>query len=173
NPAAGRRCRGVPARTAVLPLTPCPGMAASSRANVLAPRDLRLFGLSAVATLAAGLTHYVSSGEILPFVAATVALAVLASLVGHAVDALGDRLGAGATGVVQAALGNLPELFVCLFALRAGLYDVVRAAVVGSVLASVLLLLGLAFVVGGLKHGTQRFGTERAKTISLLLVLSV
>src|SRR5215470_16954011 len=123
--------------------------------------------------LIAGLTRYVPTGEIFPFLASAVALALLASLVGHAVDELGDRLGAGATGVVQSALGNLPELFVCLFALHAGLLEVVRAAIVGSVLANVLLVLGLAFVVGGLRHGVQRFGTDRARMISVLLVLAV
>jgi Ca2+:H+ antiporter len=110
---------------------------------------------------------------VVPFFVAAIALALLASLVGRAVDALGDRLGAGATGVVQSALGNLPELFVCIFALRDGLYDVVRAALVGSVLANVLLVLGLAFVAGGLRHGTQTFATARARTLSLLLFLSV
>ena len=59
------------------------------------------------------------------------------------------------TGVVQSALGNLPELFVVLFSLHAHLYGVVRAAIVGSILANVLLVLGLAFLVGGLKHGKQ------------------
>jgi Ca2+:H+ antiporter len=141
--------------------------------SVLTRRDLRIFVLSAVGTGAAALTHWGSFGTVVPFVVAAVALALLATLVGHAVDALGDRLGAGATGVLQSALGNLPELFVCIFALRAGLYDVVRAALVGSVLANVLLVLGLAFVVGGLRHGTQTFGAGRARTISLLLVLSV
>ncbi len=136
-------------------------------------RDLRLFALCAVATAAAALTHWAGSGSVLPFVVSAAALALLASVVGRAVDALGDRLGAGATGVVQSALGNLPELFVCIFALRAGLYDVVRAALVGSVLANVLLVLGMAFVVGGIKHGTQTFAAGRARTISLLLVLSV
>ncbi|HYY09920.1 MAG TPA: calcium/proton exchanger, partial [Kineosporiaceae bacterium] len=115
----------------------------------------------------------VSLPSVVPFLVAAVALALLASLVGHAVDALGDRLGPGATGVVQSALGNLPELFVCIFALRDGLYDVVRAALVGSVLANVLLVLGLAFVVGGLRNGPQRFGTAQARMLSLLLVLSV
>jgi Ca2+:H+ antiporter len=135
--------------------------------------DLRLFGLCAVATVAAAVTSALDVGRVVPFVVSAVALALLASLVGHAVDALGDRLGAGATGVLQSALGNLPELFVCLFALHAGLYDVVRGALVGSVLANVLLVLGLAFVVGGLRHGTQRFGAGRARTISMLLALSV
>ena len=139
----------------------------------LGPRDLRLFALCVAGTAASALTDAFDVGAVLPFAVSAVALAVLASLVGHAVDALGDRLGAGATGVLQSALGNLPELFVCLFALHAGLYDVVRAALVGSVLANVLLVLGLAFVVGGLKHGTQRFGQGRARTISMLLALSV
>ena len=139
----------------------------------LGPRDLRLFALCAVGTVASALTDVFDVGAVVPFVVSAAALAMLASLVGHAVDALGDRLGAGATGVLQSALGNLPELFVCLFALHAGLYDVVRAALVGSVLANVLLVLGLAFVVGGLKHGTQRFGAGRARTISMLLALSV
>ncbi|WP_198950554.1 calcium/proton exchanger [Kineosporia sp. A_224] len=148
--------------------SPAPGVL-----SVLTARDWRLFGLCAAATVAAGVLDVVPAGTVVPFVVAAVALALLASLVGHAVDALGDRLGAGATGVVQSALGNLPELFVCIFALKAGLYDVVRAALVGSVLANVLLVLGLAFVVGGLKHGTQRFGKGRARTISLMLVLAV
>jgi Ca2+:H+ antiporter len=140
---------------------------------VLQTRDLRLFGLCAAATIAAFVTSRITAGAVIPFVVSAIALALLATLVGHSVDALGDRLGAGATGVVQSALGNLPELFVCIFALRAGLYDVVRAALVGSVLANVLLVLGLAFVVGGLRHGTQTFATGPARTISLLLVLSV
>jgi Ca2+:H+ antiporter len=77
------------------------------------------------------------------------------------------------TGVVQSALGNLPELFFGVFALRAGLVGVVQAALVGSILANVLLVLGLAFVVGGLRHGTQRFPAESARTIVVLLVLAV
>ncbi len=126
-----------------------------------------------VLTVLAGAVQAVSLPSDVPFLVAAAALAMLASLVGRSVDALGDRLGAGATGLVQSSLGNLPELFVCLFALHDGLYDVVRAALVGSVLANILLVLGLAFVVGGLRHGTQTFATGRARTISLLLVLSV
>ena len=81
--------------------------------------------------------------------------------------------GPGATGVLQSALGNLPELFICIFALQAGLVDVVRAALVGSILANLLLVLGLAFLVGGLRHGTQQLGSERARTIVVLMLLSV
>ncbi len=139
----------------------------------LKPRDVRLVAMCVVAGGAAGVLRYAGGGDIAPFVVSAIALALLASLVGRSVEALGDRLGAGATGVVQSALGNLPELFVTLFALHAGLYDVVRAAIVGSILANVLLVLGLAFLVGGLRNGTQRFGTDTARNISLLLVLAV
>ena len=135
--------------------------------------DKRLLAICAVLAAAAGLLDLHPVGDVVPFVVSALALAALATLVGRAVDALGDRLGAGATGVVQSALGNLPELFVCIFALRAGLDDVVRAAIVGSILSNVLLVLGLAFVVGGLKHGVQRFHAPAARNLVLLLLLAV
>jgi Ca2+:H+ antiporter len=139
----------------------------------LSVADKRLLVLCLVLTAAAGALDVHPLGNVLPFIVSALALAALASLVGVAVDALGDRLGAGATGVVQSALGNLPELFVCIFALRAGLDDVVRAAIVGSILSNVLLVLGLAFVVGGLKHGVQRFEAPTARNLGLLLLLAV
>jgi len=141
--------------------------------SALSFADKRLLAFCAVLAAAAGALHSHPVGSVLPFVVSALALAALATLVGAAVDALGDRLGAGATGVVQSALGNLPELFVCIFALRAGLDDVVRAAIVGSVLSNVLLVLGLAFLAGGLKHGVQRFDGAAARNLGLLLLLAV
>ncbi|MDT7571700.1 MAG: Ca2+:H+ antiporter [Actinomycetota bacterium] len=135
--------------------------------------DKRLLVICAVLTAAAGALDVHPVGKLVPFLVSALALAALASLVGVAVDALGDRLGAGATGVIQSALGNLPELFVCIFALRAGLDDVVRAAIVGSILSNVLLILGLGFLVGGLKHGVQRFPAPTARNLGLLLLLAV
>jgi Ca2+:H+ antiporter len=141
--------------------------------NALSFADRRLLVIAFVLTAAAGGLDAHPIGKIIPFLVSALALAALASLVGVAVDALGDKLGAGATGVVQSALGNLPELFVCIFALRAGLDDVVRAAIVGSILSNVLLVLGLAFVVGGLKHGVQRFPAPTARNLGLLMLLAV
>jgi Ca2+:H+ antiporter len=106
------------------------------------------------------------------FVVAAVALAALARLVGTATEQLGSRLGSGGASVVQSGLGNLPELFIALFALHDGLVEVVQAALVGSILANSVLVLGVAFVVGGLKHGTQTFSSERARTVSMLAVLA-
>jgi Ca2+:H+ antiporter len=136
--------------------------------------DWRLIIATIVVAAGAGVAHYAKlGGDIAPFVIAAIALALLASLVGRSVEALGDRLGSGATGVVQSALGNLPELFVVLFALRDKLYGVATATIVGSILANVLLVLGLAFLFGGIKHGRQKFGNDAARTLSMLLALSV
>jgi Ca2+:H+ antiporter len=107
------------------------------------------------------------------FAASAVGLAGLAAMVGEGTEQLGRRLGPRATGVLQSALGNLPEFFIGIFALRAGLLDVVRAALVGSILANTLLVLGLAFLLGGLRHGPQRFGADQTRLISTLLVLAV
>ncbi|QIG44881.1 calcium/proton exchanger [Nocardioides anomalus] len=134
--------------------------------------SIRLGGGAALVA-AAGLAHYAGWNSVVAFVVAAGAIALLATLVGLSVEQLGDSFGAGATGVLQSALGNLPELFICIFSLRAGLDDVVRAALVGSILANLLLVLGLAFVVGGLRHGTQQLGSERARTIVVLMLLSV
>src|SRR5213076_1432748 len=99
--------------------------------------------------------------------------ALLAVIVGDATEQLGSRMGPGATGVLQSALGNLPELFVCIFALRAGLTTVVEAAVIGSILGNILLVLGLAFLVGGLRNGVQRFDSQRARVIAAMMLLAV
>ena len=127
----------------------------------------------AIAVVLAGVTHYAGAGEVLPFVCSAVAVTLLASLVGRSVEQLGDRYGPGATGVLQSALGNLPELFIALFALKAGLVAVVQAALIGSILANLLLVLGMCFVVGGLKHGPQKLDSQRARQITVLMVLSV
>ncbi len=135
--------------------------------------DMIILGGSAAGIVAAGLTRFVGGGSVLAFICSALAVALLASLVGRSVEQLGDRFGPGATGVLQSALGNLPELFICLFALRAGLLEVVQAALIGSILANLLLVLGLCFVVGGLKHGTQSLDSERAHGINVMMLLSV
>jgi Ca2+:H+ antiporter len=149
-------------------------MRMTSNFIAIAGRKAIVTGSAAIlATLVTILLQFGGAGHIAVFVASAVALATLASLVGEATDQLGAHLGPGATGVVQSALGNLPELFISIFALRAGLVVVVQTALIGSILANSLLVLGLAFIVGGLRHGTQTFGTETTRMTAMLLVLSV
>ena len=112
-------------------------------------------------------------GSVVPFLVSGVAVALLAALVGRSVDHLADRLGAGAVGVLQSALGNLPELLICIFALRSGLDTVVTAALIGSILGNLLLVLGLSFFVGGRRNGVLRYSEQRARMIMALMILSV
>ena len=129
--------------------------------------------IAITASLTALLLRVGGAGQVAVFAASAVGLGGLAAMVGEGTDQLGHRVGPGATGVLQSALGNLPELFIGIFALRAGLVEVVRSALVGSILANTLLVLGLAFLAGGLRHGPQRFGAAQTKMMSTLLILAV
>ena len=129
-----------------------------------------------VATVLTGATGALVAAGAPPvarFILAGLALAALAALVGQSIEQVGERLGPGPTGLLQSTLGNLPELFVGIFALRDGLTGVVRAALVGSVLGNAVLVLGISFIAGGLKHGTQRFDAEVPRLNASLLLLVV
>jgi Ca2+:H+ antiporter len=154
------------ARMSVAAAQPAPKKPVFSRS------DLVIVGGGALAVVLAGVSHYARWGDILAFVLAAIAVAMLASLVGRSVEQLGDRLGSGATGVLQSALGNLPELFIGFFALQAGLTAVVQASIIGSILANSLLVLGAAFMVGGFKHGPQRFDSAQIRNTVVLLFLA-
>jgi Ca2+:H+ antiporter len=140
---------------------------------ILGRRTQIMLAAAVVATLVAGILNAAHGNAVLLFVVAGVALALLAALVGAATEQLGARLGPGTTGVLQSAIGNLPELFVAIFALRAGLIGVVQAALVGSILGNSLLVLGLAFFVGGIRHGTQRFNSNAPRMMATLTMLAV
>jgi Ca2+:H+ antiporter len=136
-------------------------------------KDVLTFTATGGAVAIAGISDIAELAIPLRFVSAAIALALLAMLIGKSTEQVGHRLSAGATGVLQAAVGNLPELFVCIFSLRVGLVDVVRAALVGSILANSLLVFGIAILVGGLKHGRQHFQKESARLNATLLLLAV
>ena len=134
-------------------------------------RELVELAVTLVLVALAALAHF-TFGDVATFVITAGALAALARLVGHATEQLGSRLGSGSAGVVQSALGNLPELFIALFALGDGLVAVVQFALVGSILANSVLVLGIAFFAGGVRNGRQRFDSDRARIISTLLLLA-
>jgi Ca2+:H+ antiporter len=132
-----------------------------------------LLGAAIVATVVSAVLVVGGGAPVVTFGATAVALAMLASLVGEGTEQLGARQGPAVTGILQSALGNLPELFISLFSLQAGLVVVVQSALIGSILANSLLVLGAAFVVGGLKFGTQQFGARASRSIATLLLLAV
>ena len=131
-----------------------------------------IIAIALLVTIVAGFLTYRGANVIITFVVSGAALAMMAKIVGDATEQLGGHFGPGATGILQSALGNLPELFIGIFALRAGLDKVVQAALVGSILGNSLLVLGLAIFVGGLKNGTQRFVSEPPKMIATLMILA-
>jgi Ca2+:H+ antiporter len=135
-------------------------------------RERLEIAIVAALVVVSALCHFAGLNDVLTFLVTAVTLAGLARTVGGATEQLGARLGSGGASVVQSALGNLPELFIALFALHDGLFNVVQAALVGSILANSVLVLGIAFIVGGLKNGLQKFDSDRARMVSTLAVLA-
>jgi Ca2+:H+ antiporter len=136
-------------------------------------RATSTLAVSLGASLAAFALDAVGASQTAVFAVSAVALAALATLIGEGTEQLGLRFGPRTTGILQSALGNLPELFISIFALQAGLVVVVQTALIGSILANTLLVLGLAFLLGGLRHGTQTFHAPAVRTMAILLVLAV
>jgi Ca2+:H+ antiporter len=136
-------------------------------------RTLIVFGGYAVAFVMVAIAQAVHLEPVIRFVLAVVGLAFGAVAVGEATERLAERLSPAATGVVQSVLGNLPELFLAVFALRAGLVGVVAAALAGSVLGNALFVLGIALVTGGLRHGTLHFSKAANRLYATLLLLGV
>ena len=123
----------------------------------------------------AGVLHFADLEPVAVFVASGAALAGLAWIVSIATEAVGARFGPATTGLLQSTLGNLPELFVVLFALGAGEVVVARTSIVGSLLANALLVLGLAIVAGArtADDGLMRFRRRLPNDTATLLLLAV
>ena len=135
-------------------------------------KDILLIVASIVIATVTGISTYAGLNSVLLFALSAASLVMVAMIVGKATEQLGNRLGPAATGVLQSALGNLPELFVCIFALRAGLDTVVKAALVGSILGNSVLVFGMAILFGGLKNGRQYFHSEPPKMNAVLMILA-
>ncbi len=129
----------------------------------------------AVLTALAGVANYEVWAAVPRFAVATLALAGLAWVVSFATEQLGERFGPGVTGMMQSTLGNLPELFVVIFALQKGELVVAQTAIVGSILANALLVLGLVIVVGARRapDGMMRFSKRLPRDTATLLQVTV
>jgi Ca2+:H+ antiporter len=143
------------------------------RVTAFGRRARAILIVALAAGVLSGVLDAVRAGAVLTFVVSGVALAALAALVGQATEQVGARLGPGATGVLQSALGNLPELFTGIFLLQAGQVSVLQATLIGSIIGNSLLVLGLAFLVGGVRHGTQYFASGPPRMIAVLTLLAV
>jgi Ca2+:H+ antiporter len=122
------------------------------------------------AAVASGAVH---APPILRFALAGAALIPLAGLLGAATEQLSGRLGPVAAGLLNATCGNAAELIIAILALRRGLVEVVQASLSGSIIANLLLVLGAALLVGGVRHPVQRFSALAAESQMGSLALAV
>ena len=140
----------------------------------MASRQRMYLAAITVATAVAAVLRYSHQADLAVFIAAAVALAGLAWLVSFATEALGERFSPAVTGVMQSTLGNLPELFVVLFALKAGETTVAQTSILGSLFANALLVLGFVLVAGASKapDGIMRFHKRLPNDTATLLLLA-
>ena len=134
----------------------------------LSPLDL-LLALMPAALL---LEHAFHAGSLYIFIVSGLSIVPLASLMGRATEQLADRLGEGVGGLLNATFGNAAELIIAGFALRAGLMDLVKASITGSIIGNVLLVFGLSLVAGGIRYPCLRFNRTAASLGSTMLLLS-
>jgi Ca2+:H+ antiporter len=133
-------------------------------------RWLYLLLIAAPAALIAEALH---ASALVVFVLAALGLVPLAGLIGLATEALAERLGSAIGGLLNATFGNAAEIIIALVALSAGLPEVVRASLAGSIIGNSLLVLGLSVFVGGWRYRKQRFNARVAGQYSVMMLLAV
>ena len=106
------------------------------------------------------------------FFSASLAIVPIAAMIVRATEQLATRTGDAVGGLLNATFGNAPELIISLVALKAGYLDMVRASLVGAILANLLLALGGAFLLGGLRFHEQRFNSTAARAYSTMMFLA-
>ncbi len=131
------------------------------------PLDVLLAG-APIALLAEAL-HW---NAVILFFASGLAIVPLARTIGMATEELAAYVGPAAGGLLNATFGNATELIIAFFALQAGLYDVVKASLIGSILGNILVVLGLSFLVGGWGRERQRFNSTSAGAAGAQLALA-
>ncbi|HEX5580956.1 MAG TPA: calcium/proton exchanger [Gemmatimonadaceae bacterium] len=135
-------------------------------------RDNILLLLLVFLPVALVLEHVVHGSALWIFVTSSLAIIPLAALMGRATEDLAERLGEGVGGLLNATFGNAAELIIAVMALRAGLVDLVKASITGSIIGNVLLVFGASALWGGFRHQRQLFNRTAGSMNATLLVLS-
>ena len=119
-----------------------------------------------------GLELFAPERYLLIFLASALAILPLAGWMGRATEQLAERMGEGVGGLLNATFGNAAELIIALAALRAGLHDVVKASIAGSIVGNILLVLGAAMLAGGLHRSEQHFNAAGGRSQATMLLLA-
>lgn len=128
--------------------------------------------LLAFVPTAIALEHLAPTQHLWIFLCAALAILPLAAWMSHATEQLAEKTGEGVGGLLNATFGNAAELIISLAALRAGLHDVVKASIAGSIIGNILLVLGASMLAGGLRHREQVFNAIGARSQATMLTLA-
>jgi len=118
------------------------------------------------------LEHLEVSAPLL-FFSAALAIVPIASLIVHSTEQLAKRTGDAIGGLLNATFGNAPELIIAVVSLKAGLYEMTLASLVGAILANLLFALGAAFFLGGLRKHEQRFNARSTRLYTSMMLIAV
>ena len=175
-PKRGREQRAAPVpEVPAAPVVEEPARARPPRPVILSHRDpiLTWRNLLLLAVPGSIALRYLQADPALVFVVAGLAVVPLAGYMGEATEHLAYRSGPGVGGLLNATFGNAAELIIALFALQAGLVDLVKASITGSILGNLLLILGLSLTAGGMRQATLRFNRTAAGVSAAMLALAV
>src|SRR5262245_16078930 len=129
-------------------------------------------GLSALGTVGSLGLRYFEADPLLTFAVSALAVLGLAFTLGHSTEQLGIAAGPRIGGVLNATAGNLGEIIIACFLIRAGQIDVVHASITGSIIGNLLLVLGASLLVGGLKNGVQEYDDQVTGMNAASLILA-
>jgi Ca2+:H+ antiporter len=127
--------------------------------------------LFAFIPISVALEHAHVSAPVL-FFSAALAIVPIARMIVLSTEQLATRTGDAIGGLLNATFGNAPELIIALVALKAGYFDMVRASIIGAILANLMLATGIAFFLGGLRHHTQEYNASAARLYSSMMLIS-
>lgn len=119
------------------------------------------------------IAKYAGWGSIWVFVLSTLGIVPMAGLIGKATELLAVYTGSKIGGLLNATLGNAAELIITLVAIKEGYLELVKASITGSIIGNILFVLGMAMIVGGVKHGVQKFDQKQAGHHAVLMTLAV
>lgn len=123
--------------------------------------------------IAFALEHASGISAPVKFLVAALAIIPIARLIGASTEHLSHYTGESIGGLLNAMFGNLPELIICVVALKAGLYQMVAASLIGAILFNLLLVLGLCFLLGGLRYHTIEFNARASGVYSSMMFIAV
>lgn len=135
-------------------------------------RSTPVFWLLALVPVVLVAEHLAPKAHTLPFFLSVAAIVPLAALLSRATESVAAKTGDAIGGLLNATLGNLTELVIALTALRAGMFDLVKASIAGAIVANTLFMLGASFLLGGLRHRVQEFNPLGARLQTNMLFLA-